>query len=265
MRYEAISVLRRMLLRLGYCSAPMTTTGELTTLLARLRPFETDKPLIRIGATHDGGYLIPDDLEGIEYCFSPGVSTTAAFEEDLLTRGVRSFLTDGSVDGPPPSLREFVFDKKFLASFESDTHVTLSGWVNQHLPWHTGDLLLQMDIEGAEYPVLLETPREVLKRFRILTIEFHHLDQLLNRRMFGLLSAVFFKLLQDFTIVHLHPNNASGVIHCGPIRLPHLLEITFLRHDRIAEKRPAQAIPHALDRRNIPARDDLALPDCWLR
>lgn len=265
MRYEAISVLRRALLRLGYCSAPMTPTDDLTRLLAQLRPFETDRPLIRIGAAHDGGYLIPDDLDGIEYCFSPGVSNTAAFEEDLLARGIRSFLADGSVDGPPSSLREFVFDKKFLGSLESDTHLTLGSWVNQHLPWHNGDLLLQMDIEGAEYAVLLEASREVLRRFRILTIEFHYLEQLVNRRMFGIMTAVFAKLRQDFTVVHLHPNNASGLIRAGSIRLPHLLEITFLRNDRVVEKRPTRSIPHALDRRNVPARDDLVLPDCWLR
>ena len=27
-----------------------------------------------IGGAGDGGYLVPDDLDGIEYCFSPGVN-----------------------------------------------------------------------------------------------------------------------------------------------------------------------------------------------
>ncbi len=44
-----------------------------------------------MGGENDGGYLVPDDLEGIEYCFSPGVSNIATFELDCLNRG--SFLS----------------------------------------------------------------------------------------------------------------------------------------------------------------------------
>jgi len=34
-----------------------------------VKPVKTNHDLIRVGGQVDGGYLIPDDLEGIETCF----------------------------------------------------------------------------------------------------------------------------------------------------------------------------------------------------
>src|SRR4051794_36195573 len=48
-------------------------------LIQALRPWITEHPLIRLGGEHDGGYLLPDDLDGIVACFSPGVSDEASF------------------------------------------------------------------------------------------------------------------------------------------------------------------------------------------
>jgi len=45
--------------------------AELADFLRRVRPVTTDHELVRIGEARDGGYLLPDDLEGISYCFSP--------------------------------------------------------------------------------------------------------------------------------------------------------------------------------------------------
>jgi hypothetical protein len=48
-----------------------------------MRPVSTKYDLIRLGSPHDGGYLVPDCLVGIQACFSLGVSKVANFELDL--------------------------------------------------------------------------------------------------------------------------------------------------------------------------------------
>ena len=53
---------------------------DVLELIAKLRPQDCGKDLIRIGGGRDGGYLLPDDLKGIQYCFSPGVGGLADFE-----------------------------------------------------------------------------------------------------------------------------------------------------------------------------------------
>ena len=74
-----------------------TNRDKVLNLIRALRPVDCGIPLIRIGGNADGGYLVPDDLDGIEYCFSPGVNTVADFENDLADRKIRSFLADLSV------------------------------------------------------------------------------------------------------------------------------------------------------------------------
>ena len=44
-------------------------------------PVKTEHELIRIGGSKDGGYLVPNDLSGIQACFSPGVSDLADFKK----------------------------------------------------------------------------------------------------------------------------------------------------------------------------------------
>ena len=103
---------------------------------------------------------MPDDLEGVEYCFSPGVARRADFEEQLAHDfAIKTFMADASVSAPPLANPLFSFDQKFLGSRSEGDFITLSDWVDAKVsdPENT-DLILQMDIEGAEFGVLIETP-----------------------------------------------------------------------------------------------------------
>lgn len=51
-----------------------------------LRPVACSKPLVRIGGTLDGAYLVPDDFKDVEACFSPGVDNRFEFEKELSER-----------------------------------------------------------------------------------------------------------------------------------------------------------------------------------
>jgi hypothetical protein len=257
--------IRNFLLSRGYFVSKTSRDGDIQDLLDRLAPQETDKKLLRLGGETDGGYLVPDDLEGIEYCFSPGVAETARFESDLAERGVRSFLADYSVERPPVESEMLHFEKRYLGSVDDGVFMTLGSWVERSLPNHDGDLLLQMDIEGSEYDVVFETPDSVWKRFRIAVIEFHGLHTAFNKYGLRLLRSCFQKLLRNFEIVHMHPNNGMYPLKRGSLEVPGLMEITFLRKDRVQTGRRATAFPHALDRPNFPDKRDVVLPACWYR
>src|SRR5690349_14561084 len=113
--------LRRAAMSRGYTlSAPKVADADVLQLIRSLRPRHCGSPLIRIGGAADGAYLLPDDLSGIEYCFSPGVSDSAAFENELASRKIRSFLADYSVAKPPIMRPEFTFDRKFIGAVNND-------------------------------------------------------------------------------------------------------------------------------------------------
>ena len=239
-------------------------TESIEEFLSTIRPVETEHPLIRVGGDADGGYLIPDDLGGIVACFSPGVSTIAHFEEGLAARGIKCFLADASVDRPPVSGDLFDFERKYLGPKVGGDFITLQDWVDRKAPKQS-DMILQMDIEGAEYRVILSTSRETLRRFRILVIEFHNLASIYDRMGLDLVSLTFAKLLEDFEIVHIHPNNRIRPVTYKGFETPPLLEFTLLRKDRVTNRRPAMVFPHPLDRSNVAKRPNLDLPACWYR
>lgn len=248
--------------KFGIAAGPAAKPDRVRALVRSLHPFVTEKPLVRIGGEGDGGYLVPDDFEGITACFSPGVSETATFEEDLARRGIPSFLADASVAAPPIENTLFHFTRKYLGVVEDDRTMPLDAWVRLNAP-ADGDLMLQMDIEGAEWEVLLNTSRETMRRFRIIVLEVHSIWQIVSRLGFQIINSTFEKLLQDFYVVHLHPNNVANPVVVAGISIPSLMEITLIRKDRVKTLVYATEFPHPLDRRNDNRLLDLVLPRAW--
>ena len=257
------ALIHKTLARIGFSVVRHIDDSLVRNVLRSLRPRDCGKGLVRIGGSADGGYLVPNDLEGIEYCFSPGVGRTATFENHLAGLGIRSFLADYTVDLPPEDHSEYSFDKRFLGSTESDVYFTLPSWKNKYLQDYCGELLLQMDIEGAEYEVVLNTPDELLSQFRIIVIEFHDLGRLFEPFPYRIMEACFRKLLKQFYVVHLHPNNCCGCIRKGDIEIPRVLEATLYNKRRITLDKHATVFPHPLDENNVPTHGPLNLPRCW--
>ncbi|MBB3034344.1 FkbM family methyltransferase [Alteriqipengyuania lutimaris] len=229
-------------------------------LIARFRPVETDIPLVRVGGDSDGGYLVPDDLDGLTACFSPGVDTTATFERDMLARGIPCFLADASVEGPPIENPLIDFERKFVGVVDKGDLITLDSWVNGKIAAPGRDMILQMDIEGAELPVLLNCSDEILRSFRIIVLELHSLTEIFQPTVLTILEALMDRLGDVFHVVHLHPNNCFPPRVLNEIALPPYLEVTLLRKDRSDARGYAAQFPHPLDRPNVPELADYDLP-----
>jgi hypothetical protein len=208
--------------------------------------------------------LVPDDFEGITACFSPGVSSEVSFDAALAEQGVHVYMADASVDGPPINHERFHFAKKFLDVLEDEKHMRLDTLARSQVPETHGDCILQMDIEGAEYRVLLDASDEALKKFRIMVVEFHYLTRLFGKFSFPLVRATFQKLLRHHYVVHIHPNNVSRPIIRGALCVPEVMEFTFWRKDRadLAEG-VSLAFPHPLDADCHPELTPVTLPLCW--
>lgn len=241
----------------------ITPTQDLKALLQSLYPISCDTPLIRLGPYGDGGYLIPDDLDGIKACFSPGVSSISDFEKACANRGMQVFLADKSVDNPAAEDELFHFIKKFIGSFSNENFMTIDHWVNSSLPNNTDDLILQMDIESFEYETLLSMSEEIMNRFRIMVIEFHSLDQLWNKPFFSIAGRAFQKLLQTHDCVHIHPNNIANTQTVNGVEIITTMELTFLRKDRVKNRQFSSVFPHPLDADNCPNHPAKVLPNDW--
>jgi hypothetical protein len=251
----------------------LTNTRELASLIHRLHPRSPGAELRRLGPKGDGGYLVPDDLAGIEACFSPGVSTVSGFENDCAELGMQVFLADNSVDGPSIPNNRFVFTKKHVGTTSSDDYMTMDDWVSSSMPESLSDLLLQIDIEGYEYETFFSISDRLMQRFRIIVAEFHNLELFWSRPFFQLASRAFDKILQSHTCVHIHPNNFGSLRRNGRylprvrkhgLDIPCVMEFTFLRNDRVSTSPFTTAFPHPLDCDNS-SNPSLPLPPCWYR
>lgn len=243
---------------------PSSNLDEVRALLRQLAPVAIAQPMVRIGSAGDGGYLAPQDLDDIKVVVSPGVSTEVSFDLTMAERGMQVYMVDASVAEPPVAHPRFHFQKKFLDVFEDEQNMRLDALCAAIAPEHVGERILQMDIEGAEYRVLLDASDETLQSFRIMIVEFHHLDRMYAAFPFRMIRATFHKLLRFFRVVHIHPNNVCRARVRNDIEIPPVMEFTFYRKDRafLAPDKKLQ-FPHPLDRDNLPKLPSVALPVCW--
>lgn len=287
--------------------------------LKLLKPTATQFKLIRIGGNQDGAYLVPDDLEGIKACFSPGVESKKYFEDELSNNyNIQCHMCDFSTDEDLFKTllvnNKQTFEKKWVGTTNNDSTLTLESWVNSKAPnCDSGDFILQMDIEGNEYQVLRHATSELISKFRIIILELHYLEVFesknrvqhllgsiaaktvvpLYQKVGGLLPAsyikralkldeaglsyspyllpdVLLKLSKTHSCVHAHPNNTEGEFlePSTGMNVPRVLEVTFLRKDRIeitARKREVPQIPHPLDIINVSGAPPVYLNKEWLK
>lgn len=246
----------------------MISKSDIEDFLAQFRENYVSCKLIRIGGEGDGGYLHPDNLEDISYCFSPGVSRVADFEKELSDRyDIKSFMADASVEQPPIDDENFEFIQRFLGSQTKDEFITLSDWMQETVGRTRDGMLLQMDIEGGEFDVLMHEDADTLAAFSTMIIEFHNLQKFSQCEFFETFKTVFSKIYENFSICHVHPNNCCGIAKVHDIPVPRVIEVTFIRNDLVARCSDESEIrlPHPLDRKNVARRPDITMPEVWWR
>jgi hypothetical protein len=176
---------------------------------------------------------------------------------------MKVFLADRPLASSGRQSHAFHATEKLIGPFSTDGDMTMEDWVEAALPNTRSDLLLQMDIEGAEYLSIVGMPTDLILRFRIIVVEFHGLHRVWNRTHYHLARRTFERLLQHHTCVHIHPNNYAGIRSYGEIEIPEVAEFTFLRNDRVSGKRPTTSFPHPLDSDNSGTAPHLPLPRSW--
>jgi hypothetical protein len=241
--------------------------ADLLDALQLTVPVGCSRPLIRVGGDGDGAYLLPDHLAGIDACFSPGVADCIELERELAElHGITCFLCDGSVDGEGldlvPGLHHF--QRRWLGSHDNETTLSLDAWVLGSTHHDSRDLLLQMDIEGAEYSCLLAASDSVLARFRIVVIELHWLARLASARFLNSrFLPVLRKLQRHFDCVHAHANNCCGTTTLCGVEVPNVIELSFYRREFNQPPLQPPRLPHPLDVLNVSANPPLPLGAPW--
>ena len=213
-----------------------------------LQDFDNGHKLLCIGGNQDGAYLVPDDFEGIEFLISPGVGEYSRFEDEIYSKyGIKSILIGPQI---PQAIRvkEHVICNEVIlsdrctkssdyylgASKFNAPELTLEQILRKNdLAFSSNDLALQLDVEGYEYPCLLEMPLDLLLRFRIIVVEIHHLEFAKVSHIFrGSIIPVLELLTSHFDLLNMHENTLATAVNLSGKSIRSSLELTFHRKDR---------------------------------
>ena len=208
----------------------------------------------RFGEHHDGGYLsCMDNMKNgtLLAAYSMGVERYDKWSSDIYDSfHIPVYQYDCTVSKPAQACADCNFFPACLSSgksnglFPGKTSWTLEEAIQKSKMLKVPDrsLLMKMDIEASEWPVLASTSIETLKRFRQLIIEFHELDS--EDKHAEYLSVMHRLRDAGFRAVHLHGNNCCPAYEKEGFKIPSVIELTL---DSLANELTSCEDPKNLD------------------
>lgn len=259
-----VTINKYELLRNGIYADYATPAKDIRAMIRSLWPVQPKNGLIRVGGSNDGGFILADDLEGIDRCFSAGDGNIANFEKSLLASfGIESHLIDFSAEEPPAGFQAASFTRR-LVGYGSNAQATfIDDWINEFADPEEGDYLLQVDIEGAEYAAFLNISERNLNKFRQISVEFHDIESWANPSFFKIAKLAFSLLGRNHVPIHIRPNSNAPVVSIGGIQAPRVFAITYLRKDRLGTFKYRHDFPHDHDRPSSLVLKEVVLPAEW--
>lgn len=214
-------------------------------------------PLVRVGKSTDGGYVMLDDFERNEACYSFGIGAEVSWEENMAAKGMEVYCYDHTIDGIPGNNERIHFFRNGITAFDSSDGILKSiGTLLKQNRTKTNHLILKMDIEGAEWEVLQTIEKNLLSRFKQMTFELHDLtDESRSREILFCLN----KLRETHQPVWIHGNNAGLSEKSGACVVPEMLEITYVRKDSYKLAECEYNCPTHLDYPNVFDFDEIVL------
>ncbi|WP_139559750.1 FkbM family methyltransferase [Methylotetracoccus oryzae] len=235
---------------------------EITEVLALLTPWDIIGPAkVRVGrAQGDGGYILLDTLLKDQKVYSFGVGKQITFDLELAERGHDIYLFDHTVSALPTEHPRFHFFREGVSSVSQPDKALFS--LEQHidrLGHRDLDLILKMDVEGAEWGVLATAGSGLIRKFSQITMELHGLDRLGNEKTRARACRVLRKLNRTHTLFHVHGNNAVPLKNIDGITVAPLLEVSYVRSDLVERVRSRTFYPTVVDAPNVSRKPDHVL------
>lgn len=248
-------------------SADVDPSQSAYALFRCLRPIQLPlggpHELVRVGGDNDGGYVVLWGTERNVYdaFISCGIGADVSFEDAMIKRlqfddpSIVCRAYDGTIQHVPQcdmSARIW-FCNVNIASANTERTTNLHDILHEY-----HNVLLKMDIEGAEFEWIESLSDEMLGRIRQIVIEIHN-PWTVGRR----LSAVR-KLLKIHHVVHFHANNFGGTASLSAnSAAPGVFELTLVRRTDVVpcsrglrSATVALHLPSFADRPNNPLAPD---------
>jgi hypothetical protein len=237
--------------------------------LSLLKPWDIDKRKVRWGSGADGGYIFAEGISNTQPVLSLGIGWNCDLDFEFAERGHPVAMYDPTIESTPRDHENFLFSRQGVAGTDSadGVYLSLESMLRKQGWWGRNDVILKMDVEGAELDALVTTSQNTMMHFEQIVMELHWLTHLTNVAFRKKYIAALSTLIENFTIFHVHANNCASVQIVGgailedfePIGgLPvvDVIELSLIRTDRIKRSESATFYPTPLDYPNHALRTD---------
>ena len=226
---STLGIINNVLSRFKLRVRKIHNTSEILMILDYfMNPTPIQESLKRVGPEGDGGYYLPASYDQIRGFVSPGVGDLIGFDMHLLDLGMKGVLCDGTIDANSVETHpRMVFINKNIGLQQGQ--ITLEEIVNSE--FSSGeDLILQMDIEGDEYLILSHTQPEVMRRFKIVSLELHSLFRMLDQWQLQNLFIPTYEILSaNYDVVSCNTNLVGEYFWFQGRKVPNIFEVTLVR------------------------------------
>jgi len=214
-------------------SATYQRCAELVSLLS---PLDLEGArYARLGGHHDGGYVMVDNFDSttIDAAYGFGIGRNTSWDTAVAARGIDVFMFDHTLPvlpdcGPRCHPRAYGVTGRRTG----ERLRTLADLVAETGHSQSHKLLMKLDVEGCEWDVLSAAPSRLLEQFSQVVVEYHQLTWATTRTdRFEEFVSVLKKVNETHQCVHVHGNVARLPMWVGPLVLPDILEVTYVRKD----------------------------------
>ena len=188
--------------------------------------------LVRMGRNNDGGYIMLDDFSSDDkIAYSFGISRDVSWDKAMASRGYDVFMYDHTIDSLPEENSRFHWFKLGISdsSMNADRLKTLEYFIEQNHHQDKHDMILKMDVEGAEWGFIENVKTETLNRFSQILFEFHGMN---DPKLCDRIPNVLRKLNQTHQLIHLHAQNTGCYVCTGGKTFCNQIEVSYVRRDR---------------------------------
>lgn len=214
---------------------------------------------IRIGRMHDGGYIMLNDFADITKVYSFGISNDVSWEKDMASRGIFCHMYDHTIDKLPEDNHLFSWKKRGIAGQDvpAKSLYSLETLMRENGDIENKNLILKMDVEGAEWKCLTNTSSTILDNFVQMVFEFHDVTNPSNEYVLP----VFNKLNITHVPVWLHGNNNQPAEMAGGITFAPAMEVLYLNKRCYQFCQECESFPWVIDMPNNTNYPEVILGD----
>lgn len=221
--------------------------------------------LVRKGCQNDGGYIMLDSGLRGAVAYSLGIAGDVSWDLEMADLGCQIYQYDHTIEALPVSHPAFHWFRIGIAAQDSADGVmcTLDTLIQRNGHAGRNDLVLKMDIEGAEWDLFEAMPDSTLRQFSQIVMEMHHFagagGHPSGPLFYKKFEAILRKLDATHQVVHVHANNNGGLGIIGGAIIYDLLELTYVRRSDHQFEECRRVFPTPIDMPNVTSAPDYYL------